>query len=416
MAKKVDKKKSDEFFEDVMATFVKSYGEGFETYGESEDSSYEGIPTGHDDLDALLTKDAKGLYLGGIVEIIGSEGSGKTSVAMRTVGTAQKLGYRCLWIDAETGFSEDLAEINGVDLSKLVKPDLADLKSRSGHPFPTAGEILDMVYNTVNSGVFGIVVVDSVAGLMPGRILSEEYDPNKPGVAEIARAMSEQLPRIHIACAKTKTMVIFINQIRMQPGNIWNPETTPGGRALPFYADQRIRVEKVNGKNGDIYASFVEDGKEDTRLVGHYARVKILKNKKHRPVRDSIQICVYYEEYFPDDAKKAFLCARDLKVIRLNKSTLTWKDGEEVVEKHEGESDMMAAIRDKQLEGYLAYCCIKAEAEESNQKLKEPVKVSAHLKELAEKYVASLSDPKTEKKAKKTKKGDVSPPPIDLDA
>ena len=118
-----NKKVSDTEFEQKLKFLTKSFGAGYDTRGLA-DAEYKAIPTGYDDLDCLLTKGASGIYLGGIIEVMGSPGSGKTSLALRTVTQAQEQGIHCCWIDAEAGFSPDFATLNGVDLKKLVRPGL----------------------------------------------------------------------------------------------------------------------------------------------------------------------------------------------------------------------------------------------------------------------------------------------------
>src|SRR3990167_6469548 len=117
------KKISDKEFEDKLKILKKSFGAGYDKRGLA-DAAYKAIPTGHDDLDVLLTRDAMGVYLGGIIEMFGETSGGKTSLALKVVKHAQDLGLHCCWIDAEAGFSHDLALVNGVDLDKLIRPEL----------------------------------------------------------------------------------------------------------------------------------------------------------------------------------------------------------------------------------------------------------------------------------------------------
>lgn len=380
-------KVDDKFHDDALKLLEKNYGKGFNSRRILEDA-YKAIPTGHDDLDDVITKGAKGIFLGGIVEIFGTPGSGKTSLAMRTIGNAQKLDPRmCGWVDAESGFSPDLAEVNGVDLDNLIMPDLTDLKTPGKMDFPTSGEVMDMVFDMIMTGAFSMVVVDSVAGMMPMRVLAEDYDPNKPGVAEVARVLSEHLPRLSKACMKHNSTVIFINQLRAKPGDMWNPETTPGGWALPFFSDQRIRVEKIMSLKGQVIVTQLNDlGEEEENVIGHYARTKVIKTKQNKPPQEVLEIPIYYEHYFPDEAKRCYDLARKLQVITRHKSTLTWKSDDEVVCKVDGESEMLAMIRDNKWEARLADDCMKAEISERNRKLKNPVKVPSSIKDLAARY------------------------------
>lgn len=378
------RKITDAVLNDVVKAMTKSWGDGFATKGVSE-VKYEAIPTGYDDLDSVLTRGAIGMFLGGIVETFGEEGSGKSSLAMRTVGMAQKMGHICCWIDAESGFSPDLAMINGVDLPKLFMPDLAHTKATNdkSSSFFNSAELLRMVYDCVMKDVFGLIVVDSVAGMMPERLLQIDADPNAMGMAELARNMSEYLKLINAACQAKKCTVIFINQVRSVPGNMYKKEDTPGGKALKFFASQRLRVSKVNGAAG-LVTCKEGDGQA---VIGHYARVMVIKNKKAPPIFTPVEIPIYYREYFPDNAKKCYDYARSLKIITLRNGTLTWKDDEgELVLQTSGESEMIHKIRKHKLEARLSHACLEAEQSDKNQNLKVPVKLPEIVKELAKKF------------------------------
>ena len=397
------KKPSDEEFESKLRKLRQACGDGYDTRGLAE-SEYQAIPTGHDDLDCLLTRGASGIYLGGIIEIMGSEGSGKTSLALRAVRNAQRLGYPCCWIDAEAGFSPDFAKINGVDPEKLIIPKLVkqDDKKDDMH-LMNAGEVLELAFQSIKSDVFGLVVLDSVAGLSAERVLKENYDPNSFGISERARAMAEILPKIAHICEQTQTSLLLINQLRDQPGAYYqNPYHTPGGRTMRHLAQQRISVEKINGKDGKIMIPD-EDGNEE--LFGHWARVNIVKNKKAPPVPTGIpiHIPIYYREYDPDNAKKCYDLARKLKVVTINKGILTWKSGNETLWKEEGESSILGFIRDNELESRLAHECVRAAAADRNQNLKNPVKVSQSVFDLAKTY--NLEN-ETKKKSKPKKEAD----------
>lgn len=395
---------SDKVFDSTIKTLVKNFGAGYDNRGLAE-SKPDGVPTGHDDLDDILTKGASGLYLGGLVEILGSEGGGKTSIALRVVGNAQRIGHRCCWIDAEAGFDEGLATLNGCDPTKLVMPDLADTRavnsSSDSVSFFNATEILEMIYRSIISNVFGIIVLDSVAGLMPERVLQDDFDANKMGIAEVARSLAQMLGKIAQACKKTQTTAIFINQRRDKPGAYFEDKFhTPGGRALKHYAHQRISVEKKNGSEGKVYAD--EDGYKT--LIGHYAKIVIVKNKKAPPIPDGmvIEVPIYYKKYFPDNAKKCYDLARQMQVIKIRNGILTWKDGDTIILQENGESVVLSKIRENKMEAQLAAAIVVAEASESNQKKKIPVKVNQGIKELASTYSGNKSQQKL-KSAKMSK-------------
>lgn len=408
------KKVSDDVFNKAIKSLVGQFGEGCATRGLA-DVKLNAIPTGHEDLDSLLTKGASGIYLGGIIEIFGSEGSGKSSLALRAVANAQKLGHRCAWFDCESGFDEGIAVLNGVDPTKLMLPDLVETKvvqktSDEAGPLSlfNAYEVLEMVYKFVVSNCFGLIVLDSVAGLMPERILEEKYDPNKSAApAEVARAMSDMLRKIAPACKKTGTSVIFINQKRDQPGAYYqNPNHTPGGRALKFFAHQRLSVEKINGENGQVFAEI--DGKKE--LIGHYARTKIIKNKKAPPVPPDveIEIPIYYREYFPDLADKCYSLARQLQIIKIRNGVLTWKNDDTIIISETGESNFLAKLKNDDLVQKL--CVSICEASKKSEK---PINVPKTIRDEAEKTPAVKNIETEVKKNKKTKT--TIQPAIDID-
>lgn len=404
-------KVSDTYFNKAINQLVAQFGKGASTRGLAE-VDLKAIPTGHDDLDELLTKGARGIYLGGIIEIFGNEGSGKTSLALRTVGNAQKMGYHCAWFDCESGFDEGIAKLNGVDPTQLILPELVETsaiqkKSEEGESISlfNAYEVLEMVYKFVVSDAFGLIVLDSVAGLMPERILSDSFDPNKSAApAEVARALSDMLRKIAPACKQTETSVIFINQKRDQPG-AWaqNPYHTPGGRALKFFSHQRINVEKKGGAAGQVWADI--DGKGE--LIGHYAKTKIVKNKKAPPVPPDveIEIPIYYRVYFPDLAQKCYKLARDLKVVKIHKGVLTWKENDDIILKETGESDFLSALREGKFEAQLAAACMAVDQSDA----KKDIAIPTAIKELADSYKPDAPK-KTKKKTKAT-----SDAAIDLD-
>ena len=402
------KKISEKALQSALKLLENNYGKDFAEKGLHE-SDYQAIPTGYDDLDTVLTRVNGGVCLGGVCELYGGEGGGKTSLAMRTVGMAQKMGLNCAWFDAEHSFSPDLAKLNQVDLETLLymrRTVGEGDKARLLH----AAEVLDRIYKTIWTGAFSLLVVDSVAALMPERVASPDFDPAKKGISELARDMSSQLPKISSACSEKECTVIFVNQVRMKPGEMYgNPETTPGGKALKFYASQRIEVNKINGKNGQV-TQTTEDGIEE--IVGHYARVKVVKNRRNEPCFDPLEIPIYYREYFPDNAKKCYDLARKLQVITTRRGILTWKTLEgEIVAQAEGESNILQFIREAPYRVLqLAKCCVKMGESEKNTKKKTPTKVPQGIKKIASEY---QGDKKTEKpkNAKNAKKKDQ----LDLD-
>lgn len=386
---------TNKIFESAITSIAKSLGDGYKTFGVPNEAM-DAISTGHDDLDDLLTKGARGFYLGGIVELMGSESSGKSSVALRTVGNAQKAGHKCCWIDAEASFVPELAILNGCDPEQLLIPDLT-----SEQGFLNASEILNLIYKTVISNVFGVIVLDSVAALMPDRVLKEDFDPNSAGISELARNLAAQLPKIVQACHKTKTTVIFINQLRDQPGVMYGDRNhTPGGRALKFFAHQRVSIEKIRSAAGQVIIS--ENGTD--QIIGHYARVKIIKNKKAPPVINTeIEIPIYFRPYFPDDAKKLYDLSRKLQVVTIRNNELTWKEEDgTIIIKCSGESDFLATIRNDKLEPKLAYYCTIAADGDKNKSKNAPVRMPQTLIDLGKTYSNTPKSDKVETKKKKS--------------
>jgi len=219
----------------------------------------EGIPTGSLGLDMALG--IGGLPRGRIIEIYGPESSGKTTLALSVIAQAQKSGGTCAFIDAEHALDPSYAKKIGVDIENLLISQ------------PDAGEqALEITDTLVRSGAIDVLVVDSVAALVPKAELEGEMGDSHMGLQ--ARLMSQALRKLTSTIARSNTLVIFINQIRMKIGVMFgNPETTTGGNALKFYASVRIDIRSI-GKIKD---------KED--IIGSQTRVKIVKNKVAPPFK-----------------------------------------------------------------------------------------------------------------------------------
>jgi len=206
-----------------------------------------------------------GLPRGKMVEIYGGESSGKSLITLYLIASAQKQGLECALIDIEQSFDPFWAARHGVDVDKLVY----------SNDFECGEQALEYAYRLCCSGAFGVVVIDSTAALTPMSELEGSLDKNARVGAQ-AQMMSRGCRKIVKACGTTDTLCIFINQVRMKIGVMWgNPETTPGGRALPFYSHVRMRVSK----KGLIK---VKEGKEDV-VVGQKSEIKFIKNKVGRP-------------------------------------------------------------------------------------------------------------------------------------
>lgn len=228
---------------------------------EKPDQEVEAISTGSLGLDHALG--IGGLPKGRVVEIYGPESSGKTTVATHVIAEAQKKGGICAIIDAEHAFDPAYAEKLGVDVDTLLisQPDNGE-------------QALEIADRLINTGGIDVIVIDSVAALVPKSELEGEMGDSKMGLH--ARLMSQALRKITGAVAKTNTLVIFINQLREKIGVMFgNPETTTGGNALKFYASVRLDIRR---------AAQIKDGDE---VIGNRTKVKVVKNKTAPPFRSA---------------------------------------------------------------------------------------------------------------------------------
>lgn len=251
----------DKALDAAMSQIEKAFGKG-SIMRLGQDNAHvdiEGIPTGSLGLDMALG--IGGLPRGRIVEIYGPESSGKTTLALSVIAQAQKNGGTCAFIDAEHALDPSYAKKIGVDIENLLISQ------------PDAGEqALEITDTLVRSGAIDVLIVDSVAALVPKAELEGEMGDSHMGLQ--ARLMSQALRKLTSTIARSNTLVIFINQIRMKIGVMFgNPETTTGGNALKFYASVRIDIRGI-GKIKD---------KED--IIGSQTRVKIVKNKVAPPFK-----------------------------------------------------------------------------------------------------------------------------------
>jgi recombination protein RecA len=239
----------------------KAYGKGAIMNLDKMEAEVEGISTGALSLDLALG--GRGLPRGRIIEMFGPESSGKTTLALHVAASAQKAGGMAAVIDAEHAMSPVWAKKCGVNLEKLLVSQ------------PESGEeALEITEMLVRSGAVDVIVVDSVAALIPkAEIEGEMGDAH---VALQARLMSQALRKLTAAIGKTRCMVIFINQIRMKIGVMFgNPETTPGGRALKFYSSIRLDIRRI---------STIKEGEVS---VGNRVKTKVVKNKVAAPFREA---------------------------------------------------------------------------------------------------------------------------------
>lgn len=238
----------------------KQYGDGsIMKLGDSKHSQIEVVPTGALSLDVALG--VGGLPRGRIIEIYGPESSGKTTLAQHVAAEVQKLGGIAAIVDAEHAMDPEYARALGVNVDELLisQPD-------------TGEQALEITEQLVRSGAVDLVIIDSVAALVPKAEIEGEMGDSLPGLQ--ARLMSQALRKLTGIVSKTQTIVIFINQLRQKIGVMYgNPETTTGGNALKFYASIRLDIRKI------------ETLKKDGLEVGNRVKVKVVKNKVAPPFR-----------------------------------------------------------------------------------------------------------------------------------
>jgi len=266
------------------------------------------VSTGSIGLDAALG--VGGLPRGRIIEIFGPESSGKTTLALHVVAEAQKLGGLCAYIDAEHAMDPEYAGKIGVKIDELLisQPDNGE-------------QGLEIVESLVRSGKMDVIVIDSVAALTPKDEI--EGDMGAQHMGKQARLMSQALRKLTAIVAKSKTIVIFINQIRMQIGVMFgNPETTPGGKALKFYTSVRLDIRRI---------AQIKKGEE---IMGGRIRVKVVKNKVAAPFKQT-EFDLMYNEGISTEGEMIAL-GEKMGIIKKSGNSYEWATTEKEEEKKLG--------------------------------------------------------------------------------
>jgi len=293
------KKGTDSGIQDALREIKTKFGDdSIMMLGDKPHVDVNAIPTGSIGLDAALG--VGGVPRGRIIEIFGPESSGKTTLALHIIAEAQKLDGICAFIDAEHAMDPEYSQRLGVKIDQLLisQPDNGE-------------QALDIVDSLVRSGKIDVIVIDSVAALTPKDEI--EGDMGAFHVGKQARLMSQALRKLTAIVAKSKTVVIFINQIRMQIGVMFgNPETTPGGKALKFYTSVRLDIRRI---------AQIKKGDE---IMGGRVRVKVVKNKVAAPFKQTEFDLMYNEGI----SKEGEIIALGEKFGIISKSGASYKYGD----------------------------------------------------------------------------------------
>jgi recombination protein RecA len=331
--KKAEVKKEDKALTNVVNEIKERFGEGaIMTMREIHAVNVDVVPTGSIAMDLALG--VGGMPRGRIIEIYGAESSGKTTLSLHVIAEAQKKGGTCAFVDAEHAMDPDYAKRIGVDVDNLLISQ------------PDSGEQgLQIVETLVKSESIDVIVVDSVAALTPRVEIEGEIGDQHMGLQ--ARLMSQACRKLSGMMSKTNTMVIFLNQTRMKIGMVFgNPETTPGGMALKFYASVRVNLART---------AQIKSGDE---IIGNRVKAKVVKNKVAAPFKTA-EFDIYYNEGISKSGD-ALRVALDRGLIKQSGSYFTY-NGEKMGQGAEGAKtylkehpEVMKNIKDEVMKGELA--------------------------------------------------------------
>ena len=289
---------NDKTLDQVLADIEKQFGKGsVMKLGDNEHMEIDTIPSGSLSLDIALG--IGGYPKGRIIEIYGPESSGKTTFALHAIAEAQKLGGRAAFIDAEHALDPTYAAKIGVNINELLlsQPDNGE-------------QALEICEALVRSGAISVIVIDSVAALVPQAEIEGEMGDSHVGLQ--ARLMSQALRKLASVISKTNTIAIFINQLREKVGVLFgNPETTPGGRALKFYSSVRLEIRRS------------EQIKDGTNITGNKTSVKVVKNKMAPPFK-TCSVDIMYGEGVSKEGEIVDL-ASEAKIIEKSGAWYAYK-------------------------------------------------------------------------------------------